>query len=62
MKKRNTEPLVLDATRPRNPLVVPALLRRAGEHRESARSERQRGRGEVRHELGAVLASRPAEG
>ena len=36
---------------PRNPLVVPALRREAGEHRRSKKSERQAQRRELRREL-----------
>ncbi len=36
---------------PRNPLVVPALQRKAGAHRKSRKSERQAQQRELRREL-----------
>lgn len=38
-------------TRPRNPLVAPALLRKAGAHKKTAKSERQAGKRKLQREL-----------
>ncbi|WP_039852822.1 hypothetical protein [Hylemonella gracilis] len=43
------KPLTLPA--PRNPLVSPALKRKAGAHRKTAKSERQAGRQALRQAL-----------
>lgn len=37
--------------KPRNPLVAPARVRRAGRHDSSGKSQRQRHRHELRREL-----------
>ena len=37
--------------KPRNPLVAPALLRRAGRHQATPGAERQRAQREARREL-----------
>ncbi|EYC50529.1 hypothetical protein AZ34_05275 [Hylemonella gracilis str. Niagara R] len=39
---------------PRNPLVAPALKRKAGAHRKTAKSERQAGRQALRQALKQV--------
>lgn len=36
---------------PRNPLVVPALQRKAGSHRKSRKSERQAGKQQIEQTL-----------
>ena len=43
--------LKLTAPKPRNPLVVPALQRKAGAHRRSASGERQEGKRELARAL-----------
>jgi hypothetical protein len=41
----------LQPRRPRNPFVVPSLMRHAGSHRRSATAQRQRAARELRAEL-----------
>jgi hypothetical protein len=45
--------LKLNTPKPRNPLVAPAMKRKAGEHRKGATSERQAAQRDVRRELKA---------
>lgn len=45
------KPLIVKRAQPRNPLVGPALMRRAGSHRRSQRTERQSAERTLRAEL-----------
>lgn len=49
--------ITVERRKPRNPLVGPALFRRAGAHRDQRRSERQRARQDLRAELKHVKTS-----
>lgn len=42
---------VIAQTKPRNPLVAPSHLRRAGSHRPHAKAQRQLGQQALRREL-----------
>lgn len=43
--------LRVTAPKPRNPLVVPAAQRKAGEHRKSRAAERQAAKAQLKREL-----------
>lgn len=43
--------LIIPASRPRNPFVAAAMRRKAGAHRASRATERQRAQRELRREL-----------
>lgn len=43
--------LVITSPKPRNPIVVPSLLRRAGSHQAGRKAQRQQGRQALRREL-----------
>lgn len=45
------QPLILNARKPRNPLVPAARMRRAGRHDAAFASARQRGEQSLRREL-----------
>jgi hypothetical protein len=47
---------VIAPAKPRNPLVAPALRRRAGSHRSSGKALRQQSRQTLRRELSHVGA------
>lgn len=49
--------IVVKLPKPRNPLTVPALLRRAGSHRPGGRSMRQHAGQTLRRELSELTHS-----
>jgi hypothetical protein len=53
--------LILPQTRPRNPLLVPGLTRRAGPHGTTRKAARQQARQRTRQSLEALLAGDVAE-
>lgn len=53
--------LILPQTRPRNPLLVPGLTRRAGPHGNTRKAARQQARQRTRQSLEALLAGDVAE-
>lgn len=60
MAKKNT-PLILSRSRPRNPLLVPGLTRRAGPHGTTRKAARQQARQRTQQALDALLAGDLAE-
>ncbi len=60
MAKKNLL-LVLPQSRPRNPLLVPGLTRRAGPHGNSRKAVRQQVRQNTQRLLAALLAGDVAE-
>ncbi|MDR2837339.1 MAG: hypothetical protein LBV49_02030 [Azonexus sp.] len=58
---RKTTPLLIPASRPRNPLAVEALTRRAGAHGNTGKAKRQQMRQRVHNALPALLAGDLAE-
>lgn len=60
MAKKNT-PLILPRSRPRNPLLVPGLTRRAGPHGTTRKAARQQARQRTQQALDALLAGDLAE-
>jgi hypothetical protein len=53
--------LILPQSRPRNPLLVPGLTRRAGVHGNSRKAARQQARQRTQQSLAALLAGELAE-
>ena len=47
----------LKAAKPRNPLVVPSLLRKAGSHRTDGGASRQQARAALRREIDRLRPS-----
>ncbi len=60
MAKKNT-PLILPRSRPRNPLLVPGLTRRAGPHGTTRKAARQQARQRTQQALDALLTGDLAE-
>ncbi len=58
---KKLEPLILPQSRPRNPLLVPGLTRRAGPHGNTRKAARQQARQRTRQSLAALLAGDVAE-
>lgn len=58
---RGDEPLILPQTRPRNPILVPGLTRRAGPHGASRKATRHNMRQRTRQLLDELLAGEVAE-
>lgn len=64
MAKKSTNQgltLILPQTRPRNPLLVPGLTRRAGAHSTTRKAARQQARQRTQQALDALLAGDVAE-
>ncbi|MGE5491493.1 MAG: hypothetical protein ACM31P_09445 [Actinomycetota bacterium] len=53
--------LILPQTKPRNPLLVPGLTRRAGPHDKSRKAVRQQMRQRTQQSLAALMNSEKAE-
>lgn len=51
--------ITLNPLKPRNPLVTPALRRRAGSHRPSGRSQRQQAGRSLQRELSSIAGPIP---
>jgi len=60
MASKNT-PLVLPRTKPRNPLLVPGLTRRAGAHGKTRKAVRQQMRQRTQQCLDALMNGDKAE-
>jgi hypothetical protein len=60
MAKKNLT-LILPQSRPRNPLLVPGLTRRAGPHGNTRKAVRQQARQRTQQALPALLAGDVAE-
>ena len=58
---KKLEPLILPQSRPRNPLLVPGLTRRAGPHGTTRKAARQQARQRTQQVLAALLAGDVAE-
>ncbi|MDR2189398.1 MAG: hypothetical protein LBE62_15345 [Azonexus sp.] len=58
---RKIAALVIPVSRPRNPLVVATLTRRAGAHGNTGKAKRQQMRQRVQNALPALLAGDLAE-
>lgn len=56
-----TTPLVLPRTKPRNPLLVPGLTRRAGAHGKTRKAVRQQMRQRTQQCLDALMNGDKAE-
>lgn len=54
-----SHPLIVTARKPRNPLVVPARLRRAGRHETPGHGARQQAAQALRRELGRLRTHSP---
>ncbi|MCL2345504.1 MAG: hypothetical protein FWC58_06590 [Desulfobulbus sp.] len=64
MARKNLIPdliLVLPQSRPRNPLLVPGLTRKAGVHGNTRKAARQQARQRTQQALTALLAGEVAE-
>ena len=58
---RGDEPLILPQTRPRTPILVPGLTRRAGPHGATRKATRHNMRQRTRQLLDELLAGEVAE-
>lgn len=58
---KGSEPMILPQTRPRNPVLVPGLTRRAGVHGTTRKATRHNMRQRTRQLLDELLAGEVAE-
>lgn len=57
--KENLMKLILETSKPRNPLVAPSLQRKAGSHRKSGGAHRQQAHAALRRELDRLIRPSP---